>query len=475
MVAKAARLFAGAPLMGWQRHVVDVALERDPDTGQYCYDTVVIIVGRRAGKTRIGHGVPLTRALLGPVTITRPSGAIARVPFTAAMTAQNATGAIKRLSETYDLFRETAPPALARGTRMLHGVNHAAIELAWRKRVDGAWQRNPNRSRLTVFPPTPHAVRGDKYLFLSIDEALTLTADDGAEILEAARPTLAENAGQAQLWIISNEGKESAGFLRQRRDMGRAAVAAGSTSGTAYFEWSMSPDQDPEDPAVWRAVHPAIGETLSIGALTRDLAELGTDAFAREYLNYAPIVGTTGPLADIWPALPVHVPETLPPRRAFALEVAYDRSSAVIVAAWPHNDGVAVAVVDHRPGTGWLPDAAETLARHDKTASVTFDAAGPAGSIGRILEARKIPKLAPLRAGDPRAAASHLIDLAREHRLTHDGDPELAASAAGSLTRTIGDTVWWDRQRSPVDTAPIVAATLAVWDAETPAPPPRML
>ena len=83
LVAAASLLYAGGPLMGWQREVADVALERDPETGRYVYDSITLIVGRRAGKTRLTHGVPLTRGLLGPVALTRPNGSLARVPFPA--------------------------------------------------------------------------------------------------------------------------------------------------------------------------------------------------------------------------------------------------------------------------------------------------------------------------------------------------------------------------------------------------------
>jgi hypothetical protein len=462
--------------MQWQRQVVDTALERDPVTGLYVYDTVTVIVGRRAGKTRIGHGVPLTRALLGPVSVQRPNGDIARVPFIAGMTAQNATSAIKRLSETYDQLRENAPPAVGRESRMLHGVNHAAIELRYRRRDGNRWNRNPDRSRLAVFPPTPHAVRGDKYLFLSIDEALTLTADDGAEILDAARPTLAEFAGHAQLWIISNEGTESAGFLRQRREMGRAAVDAGRQTGTAYFEWSMSPDDDPTDPEVWRRTHPAVGETLTISAMSRDLEELGTDAFAREYLNHAPDrPADTPPLSELWPTLPVYVPAELPPRRVYAFEVAYDRSAAVIMAAWQHADGIALATVDRRPGVSWLETAVLELARHHKTDAVIYDAAGPAANVGRVIASRNATNLIAAGPGDPRASVNHLLDLATAGRLTHDSDPDTAAAAAAALTRTVGDNRYWDRRRSPADISPIIAASLAVYAADRPATVPVIL
>lgn len=465
LVAAASLLYAGGPLMGWQREVADVALERDPETGRYVYDSITLIVGRRAGKTRLTHGVPLTRGLLGPVALTRPNGSLARVPFLAASTAQNATQAIKRLSETYDAFREGAPDGIAKSCRFLSGVNHAAIELNYRTRRHGRWARNGSMSKLSVFPPTPHAVRGDKYLFLSIDEALTLTLNDGREILEAARPTLSEFAGEAQLWVVSNEGKQSSGFLAERKRLGRQAVEEGRQSGTAYFEWSMAEDGDPTDPAVWRAAHPAVGETLTESALARDLEELGVDAFAREYLNYsAPAAHALPPLAALWPTLPTDsLASGLPPRRSYAFEVSHDRSTAGIVAAWASGDSVALSVVDYRPGEGthWLRESLRELAQHERTQLIAYDAAGAASAVGRILEHEYPQRIRAAKAGSPRASAGGLIDLATSHNLRHDGDPELAASAAGARVRDYGETVYWDRRHSDSDPSLVIAASLA--------------
>jgi hypothetical protein len=288
--------------------------------------------------------------------------------------------------------------------------------------------------------------------------------------MEAARPTLSEFAGHAQLWIVSNEGKESAGFLNARKALGRAGVAEGRTSGNAYFEWAMTDEDDPTDPAVWHRVHPALGITLTEAALRRDLEEFGPEAFAREYLNWTPEREETGPpLSGLWDALAEPVPAELPPRRSYAFEVSYDRTSAVILAAWPTDTGVSVAVVDQRPGTGWLPYAITELAAHDRTDSIVFDALGPAADVGRLLVHKSTPRLEAVGAGDPRAACGAFIDAVREKRLRHDGDPELAAAAAGAITRPVGDLIYWDRRRSPVDVSPIVAATLAAFAAARPA------
>src|SRR5690349_2860708 len=61
-VAEVARLL-GMPLMPWQQHVVDVALEVDPGTGLLAYREVDLTVPRQSGKTSLILGVMVHRAL----------------------------------------------------------------------------------------------------------------------------------------------------------------------------------------------------------------------------------------------------------------------------------------------------------------------------------------------------------------------------------------------------------------------------
>src|SRR5262245_30403637 len=54
----------GWPPMPWQRQVLDVALEIDPSTGDWCYPTVCLTVQRQAGKTSLFGPAALHRCLL---------------------------------------------------------------------------------------------------------------------------------------------------------------------------------------------------------------------------------------------------------------------------------------------------------------------------------------------------------------------------------------------------------------------------
>ena len=61
-VAKVAQAL-GTPLMPWQQHVADVALEIDPETGRLAYRELVLTVPRQSGKTTLILALAVHRAI----------------------------------------------------------------------------------------------------------------------------------------------------------------------------------------------------------------------------------------------------------------------------------------------------------------------------------------------------------------------------------------------------------------------------
>jgi len=55
----------GQPVMDWQRDVLDVALELDPDTGLPAYRQVGVTVPRRSGKTTLLLALTIDRCSAG--------------------------------------------------------------------------------------------------------------------------------------------------------------------------------------------------------------------------------------------------------------------------------------------------------------------------------------------------------------------------------------------------------------------------
>jgi hypothetical protein len=179
--------------------VLDVGLERVDGPGSpFAYDTVGVIVGRRCGKTVTTMGVPLVRALAGPVLL--PNGR--RVPFGAAHTAQNLTAARKRfLVDLVEPYKTSMTPARwARTAKLYRNINNTTLTLD----PFGRDVTAPGASSIQVYAPTPSSVRGEGLLSLTFDEALVFKAEEGEALMGSARPVMSEFGGLAQMYVVSN-------------------------------------------------------------------------------------------------------------------------------------------------------------------------------------------------------------------------------------------------------------------------------
>ena len=464
-------MYAGGAPMPWQHDVACVLGERDPDTGARCYREAVIVVGRRAGKTRITHGIPLWRGLEALSRPVRHPLTGKRVPYLAASTAQNHKAAGRRLAETWANV-VAAAPALQSSGRYLRGENYTAIELAYRTRAAGRWQTNPFSSRLAVFPPVPHAVLGDEYLWLAIDESRTLTMADGQDLLEAASPTLTTYDGLSQLVWLSNEAKGAGGWLSELKERGRAAVRRGDTDGLAYFEFAMERDDDVEDPAVWRRVHPALGHVLSEAALAKELHTLGADAFAREYLCLEDEATSDAPInAARWTELTSDGDWPDGVHRWLGVDVSPDRWTAAIAGAARGRDGtVRVELLWHGPGS---QVADEVIARRRPTGTRLGGVrlAPSQADVTARLVAAGVPAETVTPTGYAHAC-QRLADLVRDGRLTHPEQPDVARALAAGR-RSWRDAAWtWAARVSDADITPAVALTLAAAAADDSRPGP---
>lgn len=474
----------------WQQAVLDVGLEHlDGPGSPFAYDEVVVIVGRRCGKTVMVFGVPLGRALAGPVTL--PNGRV--LPFKATHTAQNLSQA--RLRFQKDLVeqyrRRFNDLQWKRGVDFKRGAADTALTLDPRR---GLSRKNlaqavlaARASEIRVLAPTPANARGDGVMHINWDEALTYTLERGQELTQAANPTMAEMHGMAQSWTVSNIslGTDDRMHLWHIRQRGRAAVRAGRTTGMCYIEFSLPPEEDPGDERTWWPHYPALGDGIvGIAQLRREIEKLGgLDPFAAEYLTRWPDENDTGVagwdtimLAD-WTA--ARTEAEAPPDVAAAIGVDLDPygRTASIVAATPRPDdldGVLWEVLEHHAGSGWVAEAVRSLAAAPGTVAVGVDDYGPNHDLADQLAADPVIAAKLIRtASTDFAAACFATDAdLREHRALwraaayHEALTESAAAAQ----RTPGKAWQWER-RVAVPQSALVAATLASWAlAHAPAP-----
>lgn len=467
-----------------QQMELDVALERiDGPGSRFAFDDVIIIKGRRCGKTVTSLGVPHARSLAGPVTL--PNGR--RLPFRAVHVAQNLTSARQRFDE--DLVgpyrQHFTDEAWALAAEYKRGAADTALTL------DPRHRKNLERakilrvaSEMRVLAPSPSAARGSGVFHRTYDEELTYTLQRGQDLTSAGRPTMAELHGQAQTWHMSNVGKfvDKDYFLWHQRETGRKAVREDRRSGICYIEYSLPPGTDPNDEAEWWRYYPALGEGLvDVRDLHRDrevfenIHHDGGAAFFAEYFGRWSDENETGvagwkaiQLQDYLDALTVELeqPADLPAVIGVDMDPFY-RSSTITAAVQLPEGPILVEVLDHQPNTEWVTDA--VLALVGDVAAICIDDYGPGHALVDDLSRMPVvaDKLVTTHGQDFAAACYGFEAKLRERslKIRKSDYHERLTNAAAAAERTPGRSWQWERRVNPSQT-PLVSSTLAVWALE---------
>lgn len=433
-VAEVAEL-VGIDLMDWQRQVLDVALEVDPDTGQLVYREIRLTVPRQSGKTTLLLAL-MTHRCIG-------FDARQRVVFTM----QTAGDARRKLFEDYLPTLLDSPIGPRVDVREANGNERL---------------RFPNSSIWSLMASTEKAGHGAVIDLGVVDEAFT----HDARVEQAIKPAQITR-GSAQFWLVSTMGTSRHDYFNDKIATGRQAVEQGRGDGVAYFEWSADPDDDPADPDTWWRCMPALGVTVPIEAIAADYASTELDEFKRAYLNIMHDTTRRGLWQVIteagWGAA-LDSGGQLEGRLSFGVDVAPDRSRASIAVAGDRAAGDwQVEVIDSRGGARWLVDRLVEL--HGKLGRdfrrVVVDRKSQAATIIDPLVEAGVPVMQVGLEQHSRMAAS-LFDAVEGGGVWHRGQADLTDAAAGASQRRYGDAWLWDRRSSAIDISPLVAATLAL-------------
>lgn len=433
----------GRPFMPWQQHVADVVFELDP-SGLLVYREVNLTVPRQSGKTLLELVVSLHRGLA-----TKHFGPRQRMVYTA----QKRKAARKKWEEDFVPDLEAA-----RGLRGKFTVRRGYGEEGFRFANGSTWG---------LEAATETAGHGSVLDLAFIDEAF---AQVDGRLEQAFRPAMTTRT-QPQRWIVSTMGwLGQMPYLWPKVERGRARCEEGLTEGVAYFEWSAPDDADPDDPATWWATMPALGHTQTEETVRgeRETAESPED-FARAYLNQVkpkPLPSAPSVLAG-WAEC-----RDLRSRRSgavsLAVDVTPDRSMACLAAAGPRADGkVHVEVVAHDRGTSWLVARTVKVAKAKGVSTVTLEPGSPAGSLAGDFERAGLVVI-PVTAREYGQACGKFYDRTVDGTLAHIGQEPLDLAVEGARKRTLGEAWAWDRRTPTVDISPLVAVTLAAWQAGKP-------
>ena len=472
------------PLMPWQQHVADVALELDPDTGELFYEEVVITVPRQSGKTTLLLALMVWRCVMMArrlddmqvVTYLAQSGKMARRKLEREFIPKlrKATG-----------FREV-PHSRARPTKptefkpsMNNGSEHILFG---------------TESFLQIEAPTGTGSHGDVLDVAVIDEAFAREDDLVEQAVDAATVT----RRSPQTYVISTAGNERSTFLWRKVLAGRRMVESGSGGRSCFFDWSLPDDAPYDDPAVWAQYLPAFGHTITEQRLKARLAkalanpdevdedgyEPGLPGFLRGYMNRwvkVPLlthgVRPSEIAPEAWMAAElVDTGSRIVGRRVIGVGVGPAGVSASLVVAGRRADGVPhVETLLRESGVWWLERRLRDLVTEHDVIAVSWDNGGDARpmapDVQRACAVGPDVKALPLTGREWAAACEAFAIAVREQRLHHLGDLLLLDAIGGAFRLPTGDGWRWDTRSATADITPILAATAALRALESVAAP----
>ena len=336
-------------------------------------------------------------------------------------------------------------------------------------------------ARLDFLARTSGGGRGLSGDTVILDEALFLTPTMMGSLL----PTLSARP-DPHVRYGSSAGLRESDVLRNIRDRGRA----GGDPSLVYLEWSTEPGgcRRPEcdhkagtagcqldDVAMWHAANPALGRRISVEYLAAERRALPPKEFARERLGWwedPPAMGDGAIIpAEAWDERRDPDSEiVLGERLAFAVDVSWDRSVSWVTVCGTRPDGRPhVEIAATRAGTEWVVEWLADRVEQYEPIAVAFQASGaPVSSLMEDLRQALGDIALPIAGPDLGRSCGAFFDAATSGPLIHLGQQPLDDAVALAVVRPLGDAWAWDRRKSPVDVAPLVAATSAyyAWAAE---------
>jgi len=432
--------------MPWQRHALDVALEVVPPHGCPCHPTmapgsyvhaqVVVVVPRRAGKTRLLQAAALYRA-------SQPTAFVW-------MTAQDGKNVAEkfRLELLPDLLNSPLAPYIR--PRTSQGNERLSFDQG---------------GVLKLFAPTAEQLHGFDGDMVVVDEAWSFPRLKGQALEAAARPIGLTRFGRFQFWVVSAGGDESSTWLDDWMQRGREGAA-----GVCYLEWAADPTDPAYDPyslATIESAHPAVGHTIDARAILADADTMERKVYERSYLGVweRPSELATHKLDPaLWAAGGAPNVETDGMDVVVvAVDVAMDRSMAAVVAAGRTGDQVAVEVIAHEAGVDWVAPMLRQLHHARPGVPIVLDALAAATVVAQLARAQ-VP-VSTTNSMQMAQACQVLADLVNGGRLVHRDHHGLDVAVAEAGTRKLRDAWAWSRRDTAADISPLVAATLAAFGA----------
>ncbi len=420
--------------MPWQRHAVDLGLELVEVDGLLvpAFRSVICTVMRQSGKSTLVFSIAGHRSTMWQT-----------MPQRTIYTAQDGAAARKKLIEDAAPLYQGSALFKRLVRRVYRGVGYEGIDFV-------------TESTIRIIGSSEAAGHGMTSTGLAIVDESFADVDFRRE--QALNPGMA-TVRDAQTWNVSTAGTDQSVFLRSKIESGRAMAEAGVTSGTAYIEYSIPDDADCDDPETWWSYMPALGWTITQDVVAHERQGMPDGEWRRSFGNQWTSTDERTIPFQVWEDAQDPAAEAAP-AAALVVEVTPDRSSATIVAG---SSGRVVEMVDQMPGTAWcVPRLVELHKRYG--APVVLDAAGPAGTLVPELESAGVP-VVKLGTRDVVSACGVFFDALADRTVTVRRDVSLDLAAASVNKRQVGDAWLWSRKSTETDVVPIMAASLAFYQA----------
>ena len=302
----------------------------------------------------------------------------------------------------------------------------------------------------------------------------------------------------SQVLAVSNAGTAKSDVLRGLRKQGLARmtdwdayVSAGVQSIEEFanshdttmglFEWSAPDDCGIWDRDGWAQANPSMGyeDEHGIAYVTEEMlaskaALVGVGGaegvpehvFRTENLCQWVTVDAESPFgAGVWESR--HDPESTIAKGSplmMSVDVSANREmSYFAVAGWREDGRAHVEVITQRAGTEWVvPTLVEKFAGIGAESIVVQGKGAPASALIEHLLAAGLPVM-ECAGSDLGAATGAFYDAVRNGNVFHLSQPVLDAAAATAVTKQLGDVFVFNRSKSPMDVAPLIAAEQAYW------------
>jgi len=426
----------GLALDDWQAWCLDEGLS-ERDDGKWSAFEVGIIVGRQNGKGSI-----LEARQLAGLTFLHE-----RLQVHTAHEFKTCYEHFLRLVQLVE-----ADPEIDRKVmRVRRGAGEQAIEMR-------------GGERLRFLARSGGSGRGMSGDVVYIDEAFAMTPP----MMGALLPTLSARANP-QVWYTSSAPLASSVVLHGLR----ARASAGGGERLFYAEWGNDEGVDPEDMDALARANPALGIRISIDSVLAERDAMPPNEFARERM------GVPDPLPDDAAHRPAKIDadqwaRTLAPAQAdvssvvLGVDVAPDGEWSSVAVGAGSLASPYVEVIEHRQGTGWVPEFVVKFIQARSPSAVGIDVGGPAGAVlGALLAELRAAEISsdvvrPMSTAEMKQACAAFHADVVEGRLRHpDGQGPLDVAVSDAVERRVGDGWLWDRRSATVPISPLVAATIA--------------